>query len=67
FTIQPPPLTGIYKVPVSGSLFAWEPEKDIRQAVLPKYAHGFFDHRVTSVCSWSTHVRFIKRSLKNLN
>jgi amidase len=32
FTIQPPPLTRIYKVPVSGSLFAWEPEKDIRQA-----------------------------------
>jgi hypothetical protein len=34
FTIQPPPLTGIYKVPVSGSLFAWEPEKDIRQGGL---------------------------------
>ncbi|MFT5343827.1 MAG: YHS domain-containing protein, partial [Paracoccaceae bacterium] len=32
FTIQPPPLSGIYKVPGSGSLFAWKPEKNIRQA-----------------------------------
>jgi hypothetical protein len=31
-TIQLPPLTGIYKVPGSGSLFARKPEKDIRQA-----------------------------------
>ena len=30
-TIQPPPLAGIYEVPVSGSLFAWEPGKVIRQ------------------------------------
>jgi len=36
-TIQPPPLTGIYKVPGSGSLFTWKPEKNIRQAIdLPK-------------------------------
>jgi len=32
-TIQPPPLPGIYKVPGSGSLFAWEPGKVIRQAL----------------------------------
>jgi hypothetical protein len=31
-TIQLPPLTGIYKVPGSGSLFARKPEKNIRQA-----------------------------------
>ena len=32
-TIQPPPLTGIFEVPVSGSLLAREPENVIRQAV----------------------------------
>jgi len=32
-TIQLPPLTGIYKVPGSGSLFARKPEKNIRQAL----------------------------------
>ena len=32
-TIQLPPLTGIYKVPGSGSLFARKPEKNIRQAI----------------------------------
>ena len=31
-TIQPPPLTGIFEVPVSGSLLAREPENVIRQA-----------------------------------
>jgi len=30
-TIQPPPLSGMFKVPVSGSLFAWELGKVIRQ------------------------------------
>jgi len=32
-TIQPPPLLGIYEVPGSGSLFAREPKKVIRQAL----------------------------------
>jgi hypothetical protein len=31
-TIQPPPLTGIFKVPVSNSLFAWKLGKVLRQA-----------------------------------
>jgi Predicted membrane protein len=41
-TIQPPPLTGIYKVPGSGSLVAWKPEKNIRQATAIAVATGGF-------------------------
>ena len=50
-TIQLPPLTGIYKVPGSGSLFARKPEKNIRQAeFLPTLEAKF--HRVEGKVGW---------------
>ncbi len=38
--IRPPPLSGIFEVPVSGSVIAWEPGISLRQEVSPKGVTG---------------------------
>ena len=57
-SIRPPPLAGIYEVPDSGSLIAWEPRLSLRQEV----SHSLFLKQ-----DWSAAVEMVIVSEHELN